>query len=196
MSMLLKIWRRHKFEPYTGYIAEHPNDEEEVEGIDLHQQRYPWEGSDMDYLYDEQSSFAHLLSMELTLEIDGVIFHVPMLTQAPILILSFNMPKSQCRGCCKFVAFDSEITKLAMCQDNKSITADGKWGCYAGCLVFWAWLYKAQAGNICVAAFDSTCSGICRTADPIVEVNMQCIDLEIIIWKLHFEAFPQHINRP
>ncbi|KAF2560429.1 hypothetical protein F2Q70_00014690 [Brassica cretica] len=55
---------------------EHPNDEEEVEGIDLHQQRYPWEGSDMDYLYDE-SSFAQLLSMELTLEIDGAIFHVP-----------------------------------------------------------------------------------------------------------------------
>ncbi|WZZ63824.1 hypothetical protein YC2023_075194 [Brassica napus] len=46
---------RHKFEPYRGYIAEHPNDEEEVEGIDLHQQRYPWEGSDMDYLYDEVS---------------------------------------------------------------------------------------------------------------------------------------------
>ncbi|KAF3505501.1 hypothetical protein F2Q69_00001366 [Brassica cretica] len=70
------IVERHKFEPYRGYIAEHPNDEEEVEGIDLHQQRYPWEGSDMDYLYDE-SSFAQLLSMELTLEIDGVIFHVP-----------------------------------------------------------------------------------------------------------------------
>ncbi|WZZ57420.1 hypothetical protein YC2023_057527 [Brassica napus] len=46
---------RHKFEPYRGYIAEHPNDEEEVEGIDLHQQRYPWEGSDMYYLYDEVS---------------------------------------------------------------------------------------------------------------------------------------------
>ncbi|WZZ54772.1 hypothetical protein YC2023_054879 [Brassica napus] len=75
----------------------------------------------------------------------------------------------------EFVAFDSEITKFAMCQDIKSILADG---------------------NICVAAFDSTCSGICRSADPIVEVNMQCVDLEIIIWKLHFEAFPQHINRP
>ncbi|KAF3605459.1 hypothetical protein DY000_02045232 [Brassica cretica] len=42
-------------EEFIGYIAEHPNDEEEVEGIDLHQQRYPWEGSDMDYLYDEVS---------------------------------------------------------------------------------------------------------------------------------------------
>ncbi|WZZ79068.1 hypothetical protein YC2023_099640 [Brassica napus] len=90
-------------------------------------------------------------------------FMFQMLTQAPMLILSFNMPKSQCSGCCKFVAFDSEITKLAMCQDSKSISADG---------------------NICVAAFDSTCSGICRSADPIVEVNMKCVDLEIIIWKL------------
>ncbi|KAF3591486.1 hypothetical protein DY000_02020458 [Brassica cretica] len=62
---------RSKRRRSQGYIAEHPNDEEEVEGIDLHQQRYPWEGSDMDYLYDE------LLSMELTLEIDGAIFHVP-----------------------------------------------------------------------------------------------------------------------
>ncbi|KAF2602636.1 hypothetical protein F2Q70_00028166 [Brassica cretica] len=35
-------------EDFIGYIAEHPNDEEEVEGIDLHQQRYPGEGSDMD----------------------------------------------------------------------------------------------------------------------------------------------------
>ncbi|KAF3596218.1 hypothetical protein DY000_02026027 [Brassica cretica] len=58
-------------EEFIGYIAEHPNDEEEVEGIDLHQQRYLWEGSDMDYLYDE------LLSMEITLEIDGTIFDVP-----------------------------------------------------------------------------------------------------------------------
>ncbi|KAF3503340.1 hypothetical protein F2Q69_00040162 [Brassica cretica] len=32
----------------TVIVTEHPNDEEEVEGIDLHQQRYPWEGSDMD----------------------------------------------------------------------------------------------------------------------------------------------------
>ncbi|KAL0688315.1 hypothetical protein Bca4012_087992 [Brassica carinata] len=46
---------RNKTGRSQGYIAEHPNDEEEVEGIDLHQQRYPWEGSDMDYLYDEVS---------------------------------------------------------------------------------------------------------------------------------------------
>ena len=47
--MMRKRWRE------LIYIAEHPNDEEEVEGIDMHQQRYPWEGSDMDYLYDEVS---------------------------------------------------------------------------------------------------------------------------------------------
>ncbi|KAF2596030.1 hypothetical protein F2Q68_00007614 [Brassica cretica] len=29
------------------------NDEEEAEGIDLQQPRYPWEGSDRDYIYDE-----------------------------------------------------------------------------------------------------------------------------------------------
>ncbi|KAF3577078.1 hypothetical protein DY000_02028800 [Brassica cretica] len=97
------IVERHKFEPYRGYIAEHPNDEEEVEGIDMHQQRYPWEGSDMGCLYDE-SSFAHLLSMELTLEIDGAIFHVPNANASSnVDSLSFNMPKSQCSGCCKIV---------------------------------------------------------------------------------------------
>ncbi|WZZ21892.1 hypothetical protein YC2023_123279 [Brassica napus] len=36
------------------FIAEHANDEEDAEGIDLQQQqRYPWEGSDRDYIYDE-----------------------------------------------------------------------------------------------------------------------------------------------
>ncbi|KAF3521446.1 hypothetical protein F2Q69_00046440 [Brassica cretica] len=75
MSMLQKIWK-------------HPNDEEEVEGIDLHQQRYPWEGSGMDYLYDE-----------LGISIDGL------------------------RSI--FESHQFEITKLAMCQDSKSISADG-----------------------------------------------------------------------
>ncbi|KAJ4916284.1 Uncharacterized protein Rs2_01834 [Raphanus sativus] len=36
-------------------LEEYPNDEEELEGIDLHQKRYPWEGSGRDYLYDEVS---------------------------------------------------------------------------------------------------------------------------------------------
>ncbi|WZZ65683.1 hypothetical protein YC2023_077053 [Brassica napus] len=127
-------------------------------------------------------------------------FMFQMLTQAPMLILSFNMPKSQCSGCCKmymtadFVAFDSEITKLVMCQDSKSISAVRMLRWVLGFiglgytksvvtlkLLHHLTLILAQAGNICVAAFDSTCSGICKSTDPIVEVNMQCVDLEIII---------------
>ncbi|KAF3525778.1 hypothetical protein F2Q69_00046257 [Brassica cretica] len=104
-------------EEFIGYIAEHPNDEEEVEGIDLHQQRYPWEGSDMDYLYDE-SSFAQLLSMELTLEIDGAIIHVP------IANASSNVD-SQLQHAKITMQWVFEITKLAMYQDIKSISADG-----------------------------------------------------------------------
>ncbi|KAF2601435.1 hypothetical protein F2Q70_00028134 [Brassica cretica] len=75
-------------EEFIGYIAEHPNDEEEVEGIDMHQQRYPWERSDMDYLYDEVS-----------ISLDGL------------------------RSIFERRRF--EITKLAMRQDNKSISVDG-----------------------------------------------------------------------
>ncbi|KAF3554137.1 hypothetical protein F2Q69_00016948 [Brassica cretica] len=92
-------------EEFIGYIAEHPNDEEEVEGIDMHQQCYPWEGSGMDYLYDEVS-----ISLDGLRSIFGsrrfycqwnmvLYFMFQMLTQAPMLILSFNMPKSQCSGC-------------------------------------------------------------------------------------------------
>ncbi|KAL0813058.1 hypothetical protein Bca101_069501 [Brassica carinata] len=88
LSHTRDILSRHKFEPYRGYIAEHPNDEEEVEGIDLPQQRYLWKGSDMDYLYDEVS-----------ISLDGL------------------------RSIFESRRF--EITKLAMCQDSKSISADG-----------------------------------------------------------------------
>ncbi|XP_023512498.1 probable beta-1,3-galactosyltransferase 2 isoform X2 [Cucurbita pepo subsp. pepo] len=34
--------------------------------------------------------------------------------------------------------------------------------------------WKAQAGNICVASFDWSCSGICRSADRIKEVHRRC----------------------
>ncbi|CAN8300893.1 unnamed protein product [Cochlearia groenlandica] len=34
-------------------LDEHVSDEEESEGIDLQQQRYPWDGSDRDYMYEE-----------------------------------------------------------------------------------------------------------------------------------------------
>ncbi|KAJ6401322.1 hypothetical protein OIU84_016691 [Salix udensis] len=34
--------------------------------------------------------------------------------------------------------------------------------------------WKAQAGNICVASFDWSCSGICRSADRMKEVHRRC----------------------
>ncbi|KAL2476328.1 Uncharacterized protein Adt_37064 [Abeliophyllum distichum] len=34
--------------------------------------------------------------------------------------------------------------------------------------------WKAQAGNICVASFDWSCSGICNSADRIKEVHRRC----------------------
>ncbi|CAH2059793.1 unnamed protein product [Thlaspi arvense] len=46
--------------------------------------------------------------------------------------------------------------------------------------------WKAQAGNICVASFDWTCSGICRSADRIKEVHKRCGEPENAIWKATF----------
>ncbi|CAN4103488.1 unnamed protein product [Withania somnifera] len=34
--------------------------------------------------------------------------------------------------------------------------------------------WKAQAGNVCVASFDWTCSGICRSVDRLKEVHRRC----------------------
>ncbi|KAJ1418162.1 Glycosyl transferase, family 31 [Sesbania bispinosa] len=44
--------------------------------------------------------------------------------------------------------------------------------------------WKAQAGNVCVASFDWTCSGICRSAERIREVHRRCG--EESIEKFHF----------
>ncbi|KAF3578228.1 hypothetical protein DY000_02032952 [Brassica cretica] len=183
-------------EEFIGYIADHPNDEEEVEGIDLHQQRYPWEGSGMDYLYDEVSiSLDGLRSIfesrrffnmqnhnavgvvsEITKlaicqdsksisadehpndeeEVEGIDLHQQRYpwegSDMDYLYDEVSISLDGLRSIFESRRF--EITKLAMCQDNKNISAD--------------------------APFDSTCSGICRSADPIVEVNMQCVDLGYI----------------
>lgn len=45
---------------------------------------------------------------------------------------------------------------------------------------------KAQAGNVCVASFDWTCSGICRSVDRIKEVHRQCGEGENALWKAAF----------
>ncbi|XP_027171006.1 probable beta-1,3-galactosyltransferase 2 isoform X1 [Coffea eugenioides] len=46
--------------------------------------------------------------------------------------------------------------------------------------------WKAQAGNICVASFDWTCSGICRSVDRIKEVHRRCGEGENAIWTAAF----------
>ncbi|XP_050207129.1 probable beta-1,3-galactosyltransferase 2 isoform X2 [Mercurialis annua] len=46
--------------------------------------------------------------------------------------------------------------------------------------------WKAQAGNICVASFDWTCSGICKSADRIKEVHRRCGEGENALWSATF----------
>jgi len=46
--------------------------------------------------------------------------------------------------------------------------------------------WKAQAGNICVASFDWSCSGICNSADRIKEVHQRCGEGENAIWNVNF----------
>nr|XP_043619354.1 probable beta-1,3-galactosyltransferase 4 isoform X2 [Erigeron canadensis] len=46
--------------------------------------------------------------------------------------------------------------------------------------------WKAQAGNICVASFDWSCSGICRSADRIKEVHRRCGEGEDTLWNASF----------
>ncbi|GJM95773.1 hypothetical protein PR202_ga12551 [Eleusine coracana subsp. coracana] len=46
--------------------------------------------------------------------------------------------------------------------------------------------WKAQAGNVCVASFDWSCSGICKSADRIKEVYQRCGESENAIWSAKF----------
>ncbi|XP_047342638.1 probable beta-1,3-galactosyltransferase 2 [Impatiens glandulifera] len=46
--------------------------------------------------------------------------------------------------------------------------------------------WKAQAGNICVASFDWTCSGICRSIERMNEVHRRCGESENAIWNATF----------
>ncbi|KAL8127310.1 putative beta-1,3-galactosyltransferase 2 isoform X1 [Apium graveolens] len=46
--------------------------------------------------------------------------------------------------------------------------------------------WKAQAGNICVASFDWSCSGICRSSDRIKEVHRRCGEGENALWSAVF----------
>ncbi|KAF7823140.1 putative beta-1,3-galactosyltransferase 2 [Senna tora] len=46
--------------------------------------------------------------------------------------------------------------------------------------------WKAQAGNVCVASFDWSCSGICRSAERIKEVHRRCGEGEKALWGASF----------
>ncbi|KAI3768980.1 hypothetical protein L6452_00076 [Arctium lappa] len=46
--------------------------------------------------------------------------------------------------------------------------------------------WKAQAGNICVASFDWSCSGICRSSERIKEVHRRCGEGEDTLWNSSF----------
>ncbi|KAK9714984.1 hypothetical protein RND81_06G135500 [Saponaria officinalis] len=46
--------------------------------------------------------------------------------------------------------------------------------------------WKAQAGNTCVASFDWTCSGICRSDERIYEVHQRCGEGDNAIWETAF----------
>ncbi|WOL13004.1 putative beta-1,3-galactosyltransferase 2 isoform X1 [Canna indica] len=46
--------------------------------------------------------------------------------------------------------------------------------------------WKAQAGNLCVASYDWSCSGICRSVDRIREVHQRCGEGEHALWKAVF----------
>ncbi|CAM8937258.1 unnamed protein product [Rhodiola kirilowii] len=42
--------------------------------------------------------------------------------------------------------------------------------------------WKAQAGNVCAASFDWTCSGICKSAERIMDVHRRCGEGENALW--------------
>lgn len=46
--------------------------------------------------------------------------------------------------------------------------------------------WKAQAGNLCVASFDWTCSGICRSIERMKEIHRRCGEGDDAIFKATF----------
>uniref|UniRef100_A0A0E0NXH5 Hexosyltransferase n=2 Tax=Oryza TaxID=4527 RepID=A0A0E0NXH5_ORYRU len=46
--------------------------------------------------------------------------------------------------------------------------------------------WKAQAGNVCAASFDWSCSGICKSADRMKEVHQRCGENDSAIWSAKF----------
>jgi hypothetical protein len=47
--------------------------------------------------------------------------------------------------------------------------------------------WKAQAGNVCVASFDWTCSGICKSVERIKDVHERCGEGDDAVWGATFQ---------
>ncbi|KAL8130156.1 hypothetical protein V2J09_019311 [Rumex salicifolius] len=56
--------------------------------------------------------------------------------------------------------------------------------------------WKAQAGNICVASYDWSCSGICQSSDRIYEVHRRCGEGADAVWKasLYQSTITEELN--
>lgn len=46
--------------------------------------------------------------------------------------------------------------------------------------------WKAQAGNVCVASFDWTCSGICKSVERLKDVHQRCGEGDDAVWSSNF----------
>ncbi|KAI4388053.1 hypothetical protein MLD38_000424 [Melastoma candidum] len=46
--------------------------------------------------------------------------------------------------------------------------------------------WKAQAGNVCIASFDWSCSGICKSVEKIKEVHAMCGEEKAAVWNALF----------
>lgn len=46
--------------------------------------------------------------------------------------------------------------------------------------------WKAQAGNVCIASFDWSCSGICKSVEKIKFVHEKCGEGDGAIWSSLF----------
>lgn len=46
--------------------------------------------------------------------------------------------------------------------------------------------WKAQAGNVCVASFDWTCSGICKSVERLKDVHQRCGEGDDAVWNSDF----------
>lgn len=46
--------------------------------------------------------------------------------------------------------------------------------------------WKAQAGNVCVASFDWSCSGICKSVEKIKDVHEKCSEGDTVVWNAMF----------